>query len=84
MSEITLTQRFSTTADISHCETFNRDREIKFLSPAAHSLPQFRRYFPSYRHQEQCLQSASSFSVKIKFPKHCISVQQQKVQLMLR
>jgi len=39
--EITLPQRYSITADISHCKALNRNREINFLSPAStgyHSL----------------------------------------------
>jgi len=44
--EITLPQRYNITADISHCEALNRDREVKFLSPAAHMLPQFWHYLP--------------------------------------
>jgi hypothetical protein len=39
---------------------------------------------PSNRHQEQRLQVASTFYVTIKFPNHCIAVQQLKAQLMLR
>jgi len=39
VTEITLPQRYSITADINHCEAHKRDRDIKFLPPAAHSLP---------------------------------------------
>jgi len=44
--EITLPQRYSITADISHCEALNRDWDINFISPAAHRLPRFRCYIP--------------------------------------
>ena len=39
-----LPQRYSITADISHCEALGRDQEIKCLSPAPHKLPWFRPY----------------------------------------
>ena len=40
--------------------------------------------YPSNRHQEKCVQSASTFCVTINIPKHCIAVQPLKAHLMLR
>ena len=53
-------------------------------------LPQHRGYhnldvvYSSNRQQEKCLQSANTFSVINKFPKHCIAFQHLNSQLMLR
>ena len=61
--EFTLLQQYSRTADISHCEALNREREIKSFLPQRTGYHGSDVISLSYRHQEQWLHSACIFYV---------------------